>query len=255
MASLLKKLRDKRTPTLSSPTDIGYTEAADRLLAAKEGRVATEAAPTNVYAERAVQQQTQGQLASIADKARVQAAGESVTESGLLQRERQEADKSSLEMASMDSKRNQAIQDMRKRMEQEAVKLGLDKDRAASESRLFERRLTDDRYIRDLKLQAAENRLYDKTEFDKMLNSQLIGENMATDMTEREYRKMLSADQREWEKYIQTMDIERLMKLNKDRIKADADRAMWETSTSAISTGADSYMKSDTAKGKESSNG
>ena len=228
MTNLLEKLKQRKSQQQQAPA-LGQTEAASKLLAAKSGKAPTgPTTPIDTEMERAVAGQTQQQLSDISQQGRIESAEIAGRQEQLVTAKQQGETKVAVGKEALASERTKALADMRQQLSVSFAELGLDKERADMESRVFAKRMQSDEYIRDLVNDRTLDRAF--TEGDRRTNllEMQLGEDLITFFQEMGFTEKMIRSDVDWESEMQKLKSEHMVNMAEKTLKGQTQRAIFE---------------------------
>jgi len=238
MASLLDKLRQQQSSQSIAAAPLGATEAAAKLLAAKTGKAQVgPIQPISIEAERAAQAQTTSQLGQVAQQGQVAGAIQGVQQEGQQQEFNQAKDRIQLQYTDLSSTEQQQLLDIDQKARHAAEKLGLDKETAAQDARLFTRRLKDKKYTDKLEQDGALKRAFSTKDQQKELTKLQLGSELSNLLAKLGFESLLAADSRVWQEKMKMLDAKSKYDLAVAAIKAEGKRQMVNSFTGGVQAG------------------
>lgn len=252
MPSLLEKLRLRNENKVVQQPQLGETEAAKQLLQAKTGKASVTTMPISTESERAVAQETAGQLGQVKQQAQI--AQIEPTAQAEQQKQQFTQKTAQIEQASREvaAKVGQQLKDIESKVGQAATTLRINKQAAQLDARLFQRRLSDAKYIQDIKQEAQINRLEDDNNFKEYITQQALGEDLWDLMKRQEYSSILGDERRTWEEKFERMNVDNMLAMAKEAARDAAKKAQWDALTGMAQMGgqaASSYYGSRSSGG------
>ena len=234
--SLLQKIRQRKRQPAEAPAPA--TEDVAKLVAAKTGKASTgPAAPISTQAPRAATQAAEAQVDELQRQQVVQAAEATGKEEAIKQQQRMQEAEIELGEEKLASKKRQAMADIQQNLNQSFEKLGLSKEQAAMESRLFERRMQDQKYLDQLKKDSTLERAFKtKNRREALLQAQL-GDEMYSLMQKLANKKELSKLQSEYTEILSSINAESVLDAADIAAKGEQKRAIL-TGIATIASGA-----------------
>lgn len=111
------------------------------------------------------------------------------------------------------------------------------RDQAKAEQIGFQLRLSNDKYINNLRTEGARNRLISAANFREQLQRTIFAEEEALLRSDLSFRALMSADEREFLRRLSEIDIENALALASSEAKGDNAKAMWGGIESVIKGG------------------
>lgn len=199
----------------------GTTQALQRVQQAATGK-AREAGP--IQAEAIPEQVA---LQEVEQMQRVQTAREQQVATGLQQKEQAQQQELKFGLQDMDERETNATQEMLNRtnsilqeFEQGKARLDNAKDKAKMEQALFGMRLANKKYTDQLEIEGRKRRLDNAVQFKEALMEAMFKEEMSLLKNNLEFKRKMSADEREFEKMLSNISLE--MALNAAMQEAEA---------------------------------
>ena len=242
--TLLEALRQRQqdTPgTLSS-----QTEEAQRLLAAKSGKVGGTAGGPRISSlgEQVAEQQTQAQLGQ------VQAEGQIAEQQQLGQSqeiaEKERAGRTEIGQARRANqlKISIATNDTMRELEQGRRTLNYERDKAAYDQLASGLALQDKGYLNDLRTRAAKDRLDDEATFMRQYQRSQLGDMENLLRTKLRSDSILQAKKRDLEKFIATMNVDDAIAIARSQMQAASTAQKWSGIGGVASATVGAYAKS-----------
>lgn len=192
----------------------GTTQALRAVQQAATGR-AREAGPIQ---EDIVQEQVALQEAQVGQQV-MQEQAKQMQAGAELQRAEQ-AQQLKFNLEEMDERQVNASQEMMNRslsilqdFEQGRARLDLGKDKARMEQALFGMRLSNKKYLDSLEIEGRKRRLDNAVQFKEALTETLFREELDLLKSDISFKRALAGDERDFQKLIETMDLETALKL------------------------------------------
>ena len=244
MATLLEKLKQRQTQAATVTPEMGQTEAAAKLLQAKTGKASTSIAPVSIEQERAVASDVKAAAQPLVQGAALQNIQTTQAQEAISRGEQQQVAQIDQAGREVDSKKAQEIASITQRVQQEADKLGVNKEQAQSEARLFSKRLNTESYIQKLQSEATLNRLDDAAKFEEYIARQTFGNSVSDLLLSQEYSDILAKSGRSWDEKMANLDVNSFITLAQFESAQAAERQKWEAVGNVASTSVSQYAKS-----------
>lgn len=240
MATLLDTLKKNLGQVAQPQLATDETGQIQQLVAAKKGIVGPASAlgPKGLaVAETAAKGQTQQQLSQLGTAAQLQATqlGQAVQGEQLQQKQQEEA---------LSAQRQEG--QLRTRIQTENILRGLEQGRASLseeqrrqglEQVASNLRLQDRQYVDNLQREGAKSRLQDSISFNEALKKSILEDNLALTQQFYKDKSALDLDDREWQKYIASIDVDAAMQMMRDDARFATEQATIQGVGSVLTTG------------------
>jgi hypothetical protein len=233
--ALLDKINQQRQA--QPQQQLGQTEAVNKLLQAKSGKAATTGAPVDTTAEAALADQVRGEQRAMSQAAALEGVQAAQQSAGIAQQAGQAADNLQMAKKSMEANRDRILADLQMRAAQEAEKLGLNKQEAAMQARLFEKRLTNEKYLQELAQEGNIKRLKDERSFRLAMQEQIFGRDLALMLDGQEFQGALNMGNRDFQEWLNTISLKDAWKLTTAAIKQQTTAQTMSAFTGGLQAG------------------
>jgi hypothetical protein len=240
MATLLEKLKQRQTQAATVTPEMGQTEAAAKLLQAKTGKASTSIAPVSIEQERAVASDVKAAAQPLVQGAALQNIQTTQAQEAISRGEQQQVAQIDQAGREVDSKKAQEIASITQRVQQEADKLGVNKEQAQSEARLFSKRLNTESYIQKIQSEATLNRLDDQVKFDEYVARQTFGNSVSDLLLSQKYSEIMLREDRDWDEKMAQLSIDDFLEMTEFNNKQEANRQKIQAIGSLAQVGASS---------------
>lgn len=115
--------------------------------------------------------------------------------------------------------------------------IDFEKDQAKAEQIGFQLRLSNDKYMNNLRMEGARSRLISEANFKEQLARAVFAEEEALLRSDLSFRALMSADEREFLRRLSEIDIENALALANSQAQEDNAKAMWGGIESIIKGG------------------
>ena len=217
-----------------------------RLLQAKSGKQVAGSGPaaSSLAEQQAVTQtgqqlegvQRRGQLVGLQQKQTGEAQEQAADVKGqqLEQKQQQFRQQLGRKKEELGAERNRAVEE-----------LDFKKSAAATEQMGILSRLSADKYVNQLQTEGAKRRLDDSNEFKLAMQETIYDDMKELIESDLDFKKMLGADDREFQKELQEMDINAAMAVIRSQIRGRENERMWEAISGLAGAGAEALAGSD----------
>ncbi len=259
MATLLDKLQQSLGTVGGQATPRDETASVQKLLAAKKGIVGAgpgALGPRGLAApEMAARATAQQQLAQVGQAAQLQATG--IGQVAEAQAEEQRQREQALAGQQQESSLRNRIQteNILRGLEQGRQELGEKERQQGMETVAANLRLQDARYIDNLRREGERARLEEDITFTEQLQKSILEDNMALQKIKIKNQSLLDVNDREFNKVLASMGANEAIRMARDNLRADVQRAQIggaASMTSVAIQGAEKYQSGGLSSGYKS---
>lgn len=240
LMEIIRERKQKKTEQEAVP-QFGTTKAFQETVQAKTGKVSQRGAILSTETEALAIQQAQEQQKQ--RRYATQLAFDQQTQREEAQRfeQAQTTQRQSLQYQQVNFEMQQKVRGILDSQIEAGIKLDLDKSRARAETVGFMMRLTNDKYIDNLKAEGMKSRLDNKLEFDEALQRSIFSEELEMFENDLNFRRLMSADEREFEKELAAINIDFALRIAGTEAEARATGVMFSGLSGAVSGGLQAY--------------
>lgn len=240
MATLLETLKKNLGGVTTPELDVDETGQIQKLLAAKQGIVGPESAlgPRGLaIGEVAAKGQTQEQLSKLGTAAQMQTTQLTQAARGEEMQQKQQEEALSAQRQEGQLRTRIQTENILRGLEQGRASLSEEQRRQGLEQVASNLRLQDRQYVDNLQREGARARLEDSISFNEALKRSILEDNLS--LTQQFYKDKAALDlsDREWSKYLATIDIDSAMQMMRDDARFATEQATIQGLGSLISTG------------------